>query len=101
MVVCCHCPNKSTNLKSTTFTPCFSANFSTSAGVIVFFPPTGLTRTHHPLLEGVFSAFAGPDPDDLFDRLHENLSIADVARAGDTHQRLYHILDHLVLHDDL
>src|SRR6266545_7441908 len=89
-VMCCQTPGKSENLQSIIFAPCFSAYFRTSLGVM-----------SSPKLDGVFALLARPDADHLVDGGHEDLAVADTAGLGGLGDRGQHLVNHVVLDDDL
>src|SRR5687768_9096972 len=101
IVVCCQMPSRSTNLKSTNLAPFFSAYFSTSAGVMAILLCPSQAVECDCLLQRVLAPFTGADADHLVDRGDEDLAVTDVAGARHREQRFYHVLRHLVLHDDL
>src|SRR5690606_12384270 len=51
--------------------------------------------------DGVFAGFAGADADDLFDRRHEDLAVADLARVGRTDDGLAGLLHQAIAHHEL
>src|SRR6185312_9486053 len=64
-----------------------------------------LARGHAVLLwrelDGVFAALAGANADDLVDRRDEDLAVADASRLRGVRDGLDHLMDEIVLHDDL
>src|SRR5258706_4310817 len=87
-VLCCHCPTKSTNFRSTSFTPSLLAKARTSLGERSLCMFTSLAFC---CSDRVFAAIAGADAHRLDHRQYENLPVADAARVrgglyrGDDH----------------
>src|ERR1700682_1741076 len=76
IVVCCHTPGKSMNLRSRNLTSCFLASSSTSFGVIFPPKPARLAGRSNRFL----TTLARTDADGLFDRDDEDLSVPNATR---------------------
>src|SRR5271156_5164236 len=90
MVVCCHTPGKSMNLRSTNLTSCFFARSSTSFGVILSAPS-----------DGFFPTFARSNPHGLFHRDDEDLPVADAPGLRALLDGVQHVVHQVVRDDDL
>src|SRR5262245_9934585 len=108
IVKCCQSPRKSRNLRSTASTLLSFANFSTSFGVCAAMPtpPAVWALALSPGLgcccsNGVATALASADADDLVDGKHEDLPVADAAGLGRLLDRFHHLTHLLVADDDL
>src|SRR4051812_10946292 len=86
IVVCCHTPGKSMNLRSTNLTSCFFASSMASLGVIS---------------DCFLSTFAGADAHRLFDGRNEDLAVADASRLGALLHGIEDVVHELVGDDDL
>src|SRR5688572_5388718 len=98
--MCRHVPRKSTNLQSIIFTACFSAYLTTSAGFMVRFPLCRWSARGR-RLDRVLAGLAGADADDLVDRAHEDLAVADASGLGRLGDRGDDLADVVLVHDDL
>src|SRR5581483_558304 len=100
IVKCCQMPSRSRNLRSIASVLLSFRNFITSLGVGVAIPSPS-SELFCGSLDRVSAALAGPDADDFVDRQHEDLPVADASRLGRFLDRLDHVRDLLVAHDDL
>src|SRR5262245_21724123 len=101
---CCQVPRKSRNLRSTASTLLSFANLSTSFGVCAAMhtpPAVELSLRCWCYSNGVATALASADADDLVDGKHEDLPVTDAAGLGRLLDRLHHLRRLLVADDDL
>src|SRR5258706_3423477 len=97
-VLCCHCPTKSTNFRSTSFTPSLLAKARTSLGdrSLCMFTSLAFCRS-----DRVFAAIARADAHRFDHRQYEYLPVADAARVRSGLNRSDHLGDEVVGGDDL
>src|SRR5436190_1676097 len=96
--MCCHVPGKSMNLQSIITAPACFANLMTSPGFMLAssFLSSDVQRS-----DRVLAGLTGADADDLVDRGHEDLAVADAAGARGLGDGGHHLAHALLGHDDL